>query len=85
MMKARQARALTEEAIEIEIIARKASAEAFCKGLEKEIKEACNNRKNMIVVDIPKSLGLYSYVIDICKDNGYKVTQLDDKIFQLNW
>ena len=85
MINAREARALTEEAINREIIARKAKAEAFCEGLEKEIKEACNSRKNTIVVDIPKSLGLYSYVIDICKDNGYKLTQLDDKTFQLNW
>jgi hypothetical protein len=84
MMNAREARRLTEEAIEKEIATRKDRAEVFCKGLEEEIEEACNNRKSAITVsNIPD--GLYSYVIGICKDNGYTVTQLNNKTLQLNW
>ena len=84
MMNAREARRLTEEAIEKEIATRRDRAETFCKGLEEEIEEACNNRKSTItVLNIPD--GLYSYVIGICKDNGYTVTQLNNKTLQLNW
>jgi hypothetical protein len=83
-MNAREARRLTEEAIEKEIATRRDRAENFCECLEEEIQEACNNRKGGITVqNIPD--GLYSYVIDICKDNGYKVTQLNNKTLQLIW
>ena len=84
MMNAREARRLTEEAIEKEIATRRDRAEVFCKGLEEEIEEACNNRKSTItVLNIPE--GLYSYVIGICKNNGYTVTQLNNKTLRLIW
>ena len=84
MMNARDARRLTEEAIEKEIATRRDRAEVFCKGLEEEIEEACNNRKSEITVqNIPD--GLYSYVIGICKDSGYRVAQLSNKTLQLIW
>lgn len=84
MMNAREARRLTEEAIEREIATRKDRAEVFCKCLEGEIEEACKSRKSEITVqNIPD--GLYSYIIGICKDNGYRVTQLNNKTLQLMW
>ena len=84
MMNAREARRLTEEAIEKEIATRRDRAENFCECLKEEIEEACNNRKSEITVqDIPQ--GLYSYVIGICKDSGYRVTQLNNRTLQLNW
>jgi len=83
-MNAREARRLTEEAIEKEIATRRDRAKAFCERLEEEIEEACNNRKSTItVLNIPE--GLYNYVINICKENGYTITQLDSKTIQLNW
>ena len=84
MMLARDARAMTEKAIEREIATRRDRAECFCNGLQKQIEEACNSRKHELTVDnIPE--GLYSYVIGICKDNGYTVTQLNNKTIQLIW
>ena len=84
MMNAKEARRLTEEAIEKEIATRKDRAEAFCNELQEEIEEACNNRRSSLTVqEIPN--GLYSYVIDICKDKGYAVTQLNNKTLALNW
>jgi hypothetical protein len=84
MMNAREARTLTEKAIEKEIATRRERAEQFCKGLEEEIAEACNNRKSEITVqNIPK--GLYSYVMGICEDCGYRVMQLDNKTLKLIW
>ena len=43
MMNAREARRLTEEAIEKEIATRRDRAEVFCKGLEEEIEEKLNS------------------------------------------
>lgn len=84
MMLARDARAMTEKAIEKEIATRRDRAENFCECLVEEIEEACNSRKSELTVqDIPD--GLYSYVIGICKDNGYAVTQLNNKTFVLHW
>lgn len=84
MMLAREARRMTEEAIEREIATRRDRAEAFCNGLAEQIEEACNSRKHELTVNnIPE--GLYSYVIGICKDNGYTVTQLNNKTIQLIW
>ena len=84
MMKAREARRLTEEAIEKEIATRRDRAEVFCKGLEEEIEETCKSRKSELTVqNIPDNL--YSYVIGICKDNGYTVTQLNNKTIVLHW
>lgn len=84
MMLARNAREMTEKAIEKEIATRRDRAENFCNYLTEEIEEACANRKSELTVqNIPD--GLYSYVVGICKDNGYKVTQLNNKTIQLIW
>ena len=84
MMLAKNAREMTEKAIEREIATRKDRAEAFCNGLTEEIEEACKSRKSELTVqNIPE--GLYSYVIGICKDNGYTVTQLNNKTIVLHW
>lgn len=83
-MLAKDAREMTEKAIEREIVTRKDRAECFCNSLVEEIEEACNNRKSELTVEnIP--IGLYSYVIGICKDNGYTVTQLNNKTIVLHW
>lgn len=83
-MLARDAKEMTEKAIEREIATRKDRAECFCNGLTEEIEETCKSRKSeLIVKDIPDNL--YSYVIGICKDNGYAVTQLNNKTFVLHW
>ena len=84
MMLAKDAREMTEKAIEKEIATRKDRAENFCDALVEEIEEACKSRKSELTVqNIPE--GLYSYVIGICKDNGYTVTQLNNKTFVLHW
>ena len=84
MMLARDARELVEKAIEKEIATRRDRAENFCDSLQEQIEEACNSRKHELTVnDIPD--GLYSYVIGICKDNGYTVTQLNNRTIVLHW
>ena len=84
MMLAKEAREMTEKAIELEVTTRKQRAEEFCESLADLIKRACEARRSeMTVQDIPD--GLYSYVIGICKDNGYTVTQLNNKTIQLIW
>ena len=84
MMLARDAREITEKAIEREIATRKDRTKCFCNGLAEEIEEACKNRKSELTVqNIPDNL--YSYVIGICKDNGYTVTQLNNKTIVLHW
>ena len=84
MMKANEAKELTVKAVELEIATRKQRAEEFCEGLNAQIQNACDSRKNEITVqEIPD--GLYSYVIGICKDNGYTVTQLNNRTLQLIW
>ena len=84
MILAKDAREITEKAIEREIATRKDRAECFCNNLTEEIEKACKNRKSELTVqNIPD--GLYSYVIGICKDNGYTVTQLNNKTIQLIW
>jgi hypothetical protein len=83
-MLAKEAREMTEKAIELEVTTRKQRAEEFCESLADLIKRACEARRSeMTVQDIPD--GLYSYVIGICKDNGYTVTQLNNKTIQLIW
>ena len=84
MMNASKAREMTDTAIANEIATRKDRAEVFCNGLQEEIEETCNSRKSSLTVqNVPE--GLYSYIIDICKDNGYKVTQLNKQSIVLNW
>ena len=84
MMKANKAREMTDKAIELEVNTRRQRAEEFCESLTDIITKACEARRSEITVqDIPK--GLYSYVIGICKDNGYAVTQLNNSTLQLIW
>ena len=84
MMLAKNAREMTEKAIEKEVTTRRERAEEFCEGLADVITKACEARRSEVTVqDIPD--GLYSYVIGICKDNGYTVTQLNNKTIQLIW
>ena len=84
MMLARDARRMTEDAIEKEITTRRDRAEAFCDGLQEQIEEACNDRKHELTVNnIPE--GLYSYVVGNCKYYGYTVVQLNNKAIQLIW
>ena len=84
MMLAKEAREMTEKAIELEVATRRQRAEEFCENLGDLLKRACEARRSeMTVQDIPD--GLYSYVIGICKDNGYTVTQLNNKTIQLIW
>ena len=84
MMLASKAREMTEKAIEREIATRRERAEEFCESLVDVIARACEARRSEVTVqDIPN--GLYSYVIGICKDNGYTVTQLNNKTIQLIW
>lgn len=84
MVLAKEARKMTEEAIAREIATRKDRAECFCNGLTEEIEEACKNRKSQLIVEnIPDNL--YSYVIGICKDNGFTVAMLDKKTIELYW
>ena len=84
MMTAKTAREMTEKAIELEVATRKQRAEEFCESLVPSITRACEARRSeMTIQDIPD--GLYSYAIGICKDNGYTVTQLNNKTIQLIW
>ena len=84
MMKANEARTLTEKAIELEVTTRKARAEEFCESLSERILNVANTKGNQILVDeIPN--GLYSYVIGILKDNGYTVTQLNNRTLSICW
>mgnify|MGYP003308234539 CR=1 FL=1 len=84
MMKANEARTMTEKAIELEVSTRKQRAEEYCEQLTDLITQACEAKRSEITVqDIPQ--GLYSYVIGICKDNGYTVTQLNNKTLVLHW
>ena len=84
MMNASKAREMTEAAVAREIATRRDRAEVFCNGLQEEIEEICNSgRSSLTVQNIPE--GLYSCIIDICKDNGYKVTQLNKQTIVLNW
>ena len=84
MMLATKAREMTDKAIEREIATRRDRAENFCDALVEEIEEVCKNRRSELTVqNIPD--GLYSYVIGICKDNGYTVTQLNNKTIVLHW
>ena len=49
-----------------------------------ENEEACKSRKSELTVqNIPDNL--YSYVIGICKDNGYTVTQLNNHSLVVIW
>lgn len=84
MMKANEARTLTEKAIELEITTRKARAEEFCENLTERITDVAKSRHNQLTIEeIPN--GLYSYVIGILKDNGYTVTQLNNRTLSICW
>lgn len=84
MMKASEARVLTERAIELEVQTRQSRAEEFCEGLTEQIKKRCEERYSGITVnDISKDL--YEYIINILKDNGYSVTRLNNNTIQLFW
>ena len=84
MIKAHEAREMVEKARELEIATRQNRAEEFCKGLEDTITNIANKRGcQCTVIDIPKEI--YSYVVTICKDNGYTVTQLNNTTIQLIW
>ena len=84
MMKASEARVLTEKAIELEVQTRQNRAEEFCEGLTEQITKKCEERYSSITINnIPREL--YGSVIDILKDNGYTVTQLNNSTVQLLW
>ena len=84
MLNAKEAWKLTEDAIIKQIETRKNRAQAFCNGLDEEIKKACDNGEcSITVLNIPE--GLNNEVISICKDNGYSVTPLNSKTFVLVW
>ena len=84
MIKAREARTMTEKAIELEISTRKQRAEEFCETVSKDIERVSEMRQSSLVIEeIPN--GLYSYVISILKDNGYGVTQLNNRTLSICW
>lgn len=84
MIKAREARTLTNKAIEEDIATRRERAEQFCDALVPQIQEVCASMMSELrVADIPK--GLYSYVLGILKDSGYYVSELDKSTVYITW
>ena len=84
MIKARDARNLTNKAIEEDIATRRQRAEEFCEALTPQVEEVCASMMSELrVSDIPK--GLYSYVLAILKDSGYFVSELDKSTLYITW
>lgn len=84
MITANKARELTEKAIMEEINTRRARAEEYCENIGKHIEaESQKRRHETTIEDIPNNI--YSYVIGILKDNGYVVTQLNNRSLVVIW
>ena len=82
MMRASEARDLTNTAIVLEVEVRRKKAEKFCEELTDIISNACKSRLNDVTVTTPKEI--IKNVVEICKDNGYTVTVTDVDI-RLTW
>lgn len=84
MMTAKRADELTREAIEKAISTRQARAEEFCNSLDESIENACANRMNCLTIkEIPSEIR--AYILQILKDNSYRVTELNGSTVQISW
>lgn len=85
MIRAIEAKELTEQAVQKEISTRVERAKEFCETVvNKAIEERANTRGREITVkEIEREL--YYYVVDYLKDNGYIVTQLNGSTIQVIW
>lgn len=85
MIRAIEAKGLTEVAVEKEISTRAERAKELCDTtINKLIEERANERGREITVkEIDRKL--YYYVVDYLKDNGYIVTQLNGETLQVIW
>ena len=85
MMTVKEARRLTDEAIEKEIKMIRRRAEEFCESLNGKIKQACEMKKNsLIITDVPADLSDCVFVI--CESNGFNVLREEDgKQITLKW
>ena len=85
MMTVKEARRLTDEAIEKEIKEIRRRAEEFCESLNGKIKQACEMKKNsLIITDVPA--GLSDCVFVICESKGFNVLREEDgKQIILRW
>ena len=83
-MTAKRADELTREAIENAIATRQARAEEFCNNLDASIENACANRMNCLTIkEIPSEIR--AYILQILKDNSYRVTELNGNTVQISW
>lgn len=84
MMNAKRADELTREAIEKAIATRQTRAEEFCNNLDESIENACINRMNCLTIkEIPSEIR--AYILQILKDNSYRVTELNGSTVQISW
>lgn len=84
MITAKTARELTNNAIEADIIAKRAKAEEYCESISEEIEAESKKCKHELTIeDIPAKI--YSYVICVLQGNGYAVTQLNNHGLIVIW
>lgn len=84
MMNAKKARELVEQAIELKVAENRKKAEDFCESLTEKIQLASSLRKTELLVEnIPDET--FSYVWGILKDNGYKTTQMSNRVISIAW
>ena len=86
MITVKEARRLTDEAIEKEIKETRRKAEQFCEGLNETIKQACEmKRSSLIITEVPANLS--DCVLAICQENGFSVIREegDKRKITLRW
>jgi hypothetical protein len=84
MIKATEARAMVEEAIEREITLRREKAQKFCEELSKAIEDTAQTR-NTILENVMVDRNIRAYVIAELQNNGYTVTIKEADTLSIAW
>ena len=84
MIIARNARELTDKAIQNEIESRKERAIEFCNTeITKQIELAASEKRSSVTITVAREI--YSLTVGILKDNGYTVTMLNNTQMSIIW
>lgn len=84
MVKAKEAQAIVQAAIEVETKIEWEKAEKFCERLSNEIVNHSQHKVTSFLCRIPVSVRR-SYVVEILRDNGYTITINSDSSLQISW
>ena len=84
MITAKMANEIVQETIEMENKKARAKAEEYCEELSVEIEKNAREKFSNLITEIPLSVKR-QLVLEILKDNGFFIKELDTRKISIEW